>query len=128
VGKLLETFGLPQEMVLEGYSMTEISVLMLRCEHGRFHIPPMLEPVMFDEALEPLEGEDISGTFGFLDPQAVSYPGFIISGDHVRMVSGECACGLSGPAITEIGRALGREVKGCGGIMGTMIQDSGFET
>jgi hypothetical protein len=25
VGKLLETFGLPQEMVLEGYSMTEIS-------------------------------------------------------------------------------------------------------
>jgi hypothetical protein len=66
-----------------------------------------------------LEGQDLSGTFGFLDPLAVSHPGFLISGDHVRMVDEECACGLGGPALTHIGRARSSEVKGCGGTMGS---------
>ena len=110
----------PPQMILEGYSMTEINMLMLRCECGRFHIPPIIEPVVFDEELNALEGEDIKGAFGFLDPLAVSYSGFIISGDYVHMIDGECGCGLTGPAITEIGRLPGSEVKGCGGIMGSI--------
>jgi hypothetical protein len=120
VGMISRSFGLPTEMVMEGYSMTEINMLMLRCSHGRFHIPPLIEPVVCDEELNPVEGGDISGRFGFLDPLAFSHPGFIISGDAVHMVDSECECGLSGPAITEISRALGQEVKGCGGIMGAM--------
>ena len=120
VDMLTDALGIPPRMVLEGYSMTEINVLMLRCEHGRFHIPPVIEPVVFDEGLNPLEGRDIKGAFGFLDPLAAAYPGFIISGDYVRMIDGECDCGLSGPAITEIGRMPGSEVKGCGGIMGSI--------
>ena len=100
--------------------MTEINTLLLRCEHGRFHIPPIIEPVILDEELNPLEGKDNRGAFGFLDPLAVSYPGFIISGDYVHMIDGECDCGLTGPAITEIGRMPGSEVKGCGGIMGSL--------
>jgi len=114
---LSATFNIPPEMILEGYSMTEISVLMVRCDSGRFHIPPLIEPVVFDEELSPLEGKNLSGTFGFLDSLAVSYPGFIISGDHVRLMDEECQCGLCGPALVEIGRARNREVKGCGGIM-----------
>jgi len=117
---LSESFGLPTERILEGYSMTEISVFTLRCDHGRFHIPPLIEPVLFDEGLDVLKGDDIRGTFGFLDPLATSYPGFIISGDEVHFVNGTCACGLRGPAITEIGRARHREVKGCGGIMASL--------
>jgi len=117
---LADTLGIPPNMILEGYSMTETNVLMMRCEHGRFHIPPVIEPVVFDEELNPFDGNDIKGAFGFLDPLAVSYPGFIISGDYVRMIDGECNCGLSGPAITEIGRMPGSEVKGCGGIMGSI--------
>ncbi len=120
VGMISQTFDLPPEMILEGYSMTEISVLMLRCNHGRFHIPPLIEPVIYDEELNPVEGHDISGRFGFLDPLAVSYPGFIISGDLVHMVVSGCKCGLQGPAITSIDRAYGQEVKGCGGIMSSM--------
>jgi len=120
VGMLIDTLGLPPEMVLEGYSMTEINTLMLRCEGGRFHIPPLIEPVVFDEELNPLEGTDITGAFGFLDPLAVSYPGFIISGDQVHLTHERCSCGLSGPSITNIGRLPGSEVKGCGGIMGSM--------
>jgi hypothetical protein len=114
------TFGLPPEDIMEGYSMTEISVLMLRCQYGRFHIPPLIEPVIFDDELKPLAGAELSGTFGFLDSLAASYPGFVISGDHVHLVSEVCACGLAGPAITEIGRAERRGIKGCGGIMGSL--------
>ena len=114
------TLDILPEAIMEGYSMTEINMLTLRCKHGRFHIPPVIEPVILDEGLEPLEGSDVKGAFGFLDPLAVSYPGFIISGDRVRMVDGECGCGLTGPAITEVGRMTGSEVKGCGGIMGSI--------
>ncbi len=100
--------------------MTEANVFMVRCDHGRFHIPPILEPVIFDEALLPLAGTTGHGIFGFLDPLALAYPGFIITGDLVRLVGGDCACGLSGPAITEIGRAQNREIKGCAGVMASV--------
>ncbi len=109
VAMMSEALGLPQERILEGYSMTEINAFTLRCEHGRFHIPPFIEPVIFNEELEPLTGSDLHGVFGFLDPFATSYPGFLISGDEVHFVDGECPCGLSGAAVTEIGRARERE-------------------
>jgi hypothetical protein len=115
-----DSFTLPPENILEGYSMTETSVLMLRCRHGRFHIPPLIEPVIFDDELNPLKGNDLKGIFGFMDPLARSYPGFVITGDYVHMVDGECPCGLTGPAVTEIKRAKNREVKGCGGIMSSL--------
>ena len=118
------SFGLGPERILEGYSMTEISAFMLRCDHGRFHIPPYIEPLLLDEAWTPLSDAAVAagvrGIFAFMDPLAACYPGFIVSGDEVRMVRGDCACGLSGPAITEIGRARSREVKGCGGIMASV--------
>ena len=120
VSKLSDSLGIPPPMILEGYSMTEINILMLRCEHGRFHIPPIIEPVILDEELNPVSDKDGKGAFGFLDPLAVCYPGFIISGDYVRIVDGKCDCGLAGPAIMEIGRIPGSEVKGCGGIMSSI--------
>jgi hypothetical protein len=120
VNILCEVFNLEPPGILEGYSMTEINILMLRCNAGRFHLPPLIESVFLNEELRPVSGKDINGTFGFLDPLAVSYPGFIVSGDLVHMVDEECPCGLSGPALTEIRRAPNREVKGCGGIMGSV--------
>ena len=120
VKKIADCSDLTAESILEGYSMTEISLLTVQCEYGRFHIPPILEPVILDEELNPVTGKDRKGTFGFLDPLALSRPGFIISGDRVHLADGECRCGLTGPAVVEIGRAGGREVKGCGGIMGSV--------
>ena len=120
VALMSENLNLPPERILEGYSMTEINAFMLRCDYGRFHIPPTIEPVIFNEELELVEGNDIRGIFAFLDPLAIAYPGFIISGDEVHFVDGECQCGLNGPAVTEIGRARAREIKGCGGIMASL--------
>jgi ribosomal protein S6 len=119
VDRMSSFLNIPPGMILEGYSMTETSVLTLRCKYGRFHIPPIIEPVIFDDALNPLEGEDLRGAFGFMDALAMSHPGFIISSDYVHMVNTQCQCGLVGPAILEIGRLPGSEVKGCGGIMGS---------
>ena len=116
IGKVL---NIKPEMVLEGYSMTETSALTLRCRYGRFHIPPTIEPLVFDKGLTPMEGDDLWGAFGFMDALATSHPGFLISNDYVHMVSSQCQCGLCGPAILEIGRLPGSEVKGCGGIMGS---------
>ncbi len=119
VDMISNSLNLPHEMILEGYSMTETSVLTMRCPYGRFHIPPVIEPVILDDALNPIEGDDIRGAFGFMDALATSHPGFIISSDYVHMVNSACECGLHGPAILEIGRLPGAEVKGCGGIMGS---------
>jgi long-chain-fatty-acid---luciferin-component ligase len=119
-GMMSESFQLPAEMIVEGYSMSEMNAFTLRCEYGRFHIPPVIEPLILDETLNLMQGNDLRGSFAFLDPVALAYPGFIISGDEVRLVDGECQCGLTGPAVTEISRARAREIKGCGGIMASV--------
>jgi hypothetical protein len=117
---IADAFALPMENVIDGYSMAEIHGVVPRCEHGRYHIPPMIEAMVVDESMRPMTGKDLTGTFAFLDPFAISYPGFIVSGDRVRMIDEQCACGTYGPAFTEIGRAAGREVKGCGGVMASI--------
>ncbi|MBI2889829.1 MAG: hypothetical protein HYY13_03485 [Nitrospirae bacterium] len=115
------TFGVPKDLIMEGYSMSEMNGAFLRCTGDRYHLPPLIEPVILDESLSPMAGRDLRGIFGFLDPFAVSYPGFIISGDLVHLVDEACPCGLSGPALVgEVTRAPGREVKGCGGVMATV--------
>jgi len=114
-------FGLRGESAVEGYSMIEMNTMMTCCSESRFHIPPFMEPVIFDEDLMPKPGAGERGIFGFLDPFALSYPGFLISGDEINLWHGECACGRKGYAIDgEIQRVAGKEVKGCGGIMASV--------
>ena len=118
--KIGEAFGLSVSSVVDGCSMAELNGIVPRCEDGRYHLPPMIEPMVVDEQMRPMKGRDLSGTFAFLDPFAISYPGFIVSGDRVRLVDEVCACGTHAPAFTGIGRAAGREVKGCGGVMASI--------
>jgi hypothetical protein len=123
LGALIEeTLGVPAERLLEAYAMVELNTPLMRCRHGRYHVPPILEPWLFDEALQPLApGDDVTGTFGFMDPTATSFPAFLVTGDEVRLVRAPCPCGLVGPALVgEVRRAPGREVRGCGGILATV--------
>jgi hypothetical protein len=114
--------GVPPARVLEAYAMVELNTPLMRCGDGRYHVPPILEPWLFDEALLPLApGMDVTGTFGFMDPTATSYPAFVVTGDEVRLVRERCPCGLVGPAILgDVRRAAGHEVRGCGGILATV--------
>jgi hypothetical protein len=112
--------GVKKRFVVEAYSMTEIGAIMMKCEHGRFHVPPHLETIILDDALEPVDGEDVTGILGVMDPFAVSYPGFLITGDNVHRTRRLCPCGLHGETILSVSRAQGAEVKGCGGIIATV--------
>jgi Acyl-protein synthetase, LuxE len=112
--------GVKKQFVIDGYSMTEIGAIMLKCEHDRFHVPPHLETIILDDALDPVDGNDVTGILGVMDPFAVSYPGFLITGDNVHRTRNPCPCGLGGETLLSISRASGAEVKGCGGIMATV--------
>src|SRR5262249_11741744 len=69
------TLGVPSERVLEAYAMVELNPPLMRCGDGRYHVPPILEPWLFDDTLLPLPpGADVTGTFGFMDPTATSFP------------------------------------------------------
>lgn len=113
--------GVPSNRVLEAYAMVELNTPLMRCGDGRYHVPPILEPCLFDEALQPIgPASDATGTFGFMDPTATSYPAFVVTGDEARLVRERCPCGLVGPALVgEVRRVPGREVRGCGGILAT---------
>ena len=54
------------------------------------------------------------GRFAFLDATAYSYPGFIITGDRVRMLEHCPVCDRPGPVLEpEVKRVKGEEVRGC---------------
>jgi hypothetical protein len=114
--------GVPAERVLEAYAMVELNTPLMRCSQDRYHVPPILEPWVFDDALLPRPPEeDVTGTFGFMDPTATSYPAFLATSDRVRLVRTPCPCGLVGPAVVgEVRRASGQEIRGCGGILATV--------
>ncbi|HEY0759562.1 MAG TPA: hypothetical protein VGD59_09935 [Acidisarcina sp.] len=119
--ELIESaIGVKKQFVIDGYSMTEIGAVMLKCEQGRFHVPPYLETIILDDALDLVDGDDVTGTLGLMDPFAVSYPGFLITGDNVHRTRNPCPCGLGGETLLSVSRASGAEVKGCGGIMATV--------
>ena len=112
--------GVKKQFVIEAYSMTEIGAILMKCEHGRFHVPPQLETIILDDALAPVDGDDVTGILGVMDPFAVSYPGFLITSDNVHRVRSLCPCGLAGETMLSVSRAQGAEVKGCGGIVATL--------
>ena len=78
------------------------------------HIPiTYLHPMVIDKDMNPVDYEEY-GRFAFLDGTAYSYPGFIVSGDRVRMLERCPVCDRPGPVLEpEIKRAKGEEVRGC---------------
>lgn len=116
-----QAFGLPASQTGDVYSTSELNCIMISCAESRYHVPPLLEPVVLDEAFIGSAGSEGTGVLGFLDPFAISYPGFIITGDVGSLRRGVCGCGLSGWYVDgEIQRLAGWEVKGCGGVMASI--------
>lgn len=112
-----EFFGISKDNYRDVYGMSEMNGLALECEARYKHFVPWIYPMVLDENGEPVEyGEE--GRFAFLDPAAHSYPGFIITGDKVKLLE-ECPqCGREGIVIEgEITRMAGAEAKGCGNLM-----------
>ncbi len=122
VGKIL---GIPPHNCLDLYAMVESNGFLVHCPEGHyFHIPKNYFHVrVIDD-----EGEDVAygeeGRFAFLDSIAMSYPGFISTGDKVR-IHEECpVCGREGPVLEpEVERIKGEEIRGCAEEMRRIIME-----
>jgi len=110
-------FGISRENYRDIYGMSEMNALALECKARYKHFPPWIYPMVLDEDYEPV-GFGEEGRFAFLDAAAHSYPGFIITGDKVKLLE-ECPeCGNKGIIIEgEITRMAGAGAKGCGNLM-----------
>jgi hypothetical protein len=110
-----DVLGIPETHCFDGYGSTELNEVFLECPEGHYRHLPLthLKPFVLDKDLTPMDyGEQ--GRFAFLDALANSYPGFIISGDEVRMLEHCPVCDRLGPVLEpEIHRAKGEEERGC---------------
>ena len=110
-----DVLGIPETGCIDAYGATECNENLLTCPEGHYrHVPlTILKPFVLDEDLTPV-GYGEWGRFAFLDALANSYPGFIISGDEVRMFEHCPVCDRPGPVLDpEIKRAKGEERRGC---------------
>jgi len=100
---------------------------MMQCPEGHYlHTPyTYYKPFVLDKTLAPVEyGE--WGRLAFLDALANSYPGFIITGDEVRMHERCPVCDRPGPVLEpEVKRAKGAEIRGCAEVIGRVLAEEG---
>lgn len=99
--QIFEFLGFDQ--VFEIYSMSELMAGCPRCEHGNYHVPPVLVPFVLDpdtgNAL-PRSGTQ-TGRFAYMDLCPDNYWGGLVTGDEVTISWDEpCACGRHGPYLS----------------------------
>jgi len=120
--KVKETLGIPENNFHDVYAMSECSSVFLSCEKHYKHIPPVIIPFVLDEELEPV-GYNQLGRFAFIDPLPTSYPGFIITGDQVKLLEHCPGCNRQGPVLdVEVNRLPGVEGRGCAAVMAELMQ------
>lgn len=115
--------GIPKENYKDAYGMSEMNGLALSCEKRYKHLTGWIYPQVLDDDLEPV-GFGEWGRFAFLDPAGYGYPGFIMTGDRVKMLE-ECPeCGKTGVVLeSEITRMAGAEARGCGDLMRHLLAE-----
>ena len=110
-----QSFGVPDTNISDHYGMIEMNAAMTTCPEGHYyHLPyTHLKPLVLDSDLEPV-GYGEKGRFAFLDALAGSYPGFIMSGDEVRLLEHCPICDRPGPVLDRtIERLSSEEMRGC---------------
>jgi phenylacetate-coenzyme A ligase PaaK-like adenylate-forming protein len=119
-----ETLGIPDKYYVDVYGMSEMNGLGVSCEGGYKHIHPWIHPMVLDDN-EGTVGYGGWGRFAFLDPVAHSYPGYIITGDRVKLLKRCPLCDREGPVLeSDITRMAGAEAKGCANLMrGLMAEE-----
>ena len=119
-----DTLGIPSKYYVDIYGMSEMNGLGISCEGGYKHLHPWIHPMVLDDNQGHL-GYDEWGRFAFLDPVANSYPGYIITGDRVKLLERCPICDKTGPVLeSDISRMAGAEAKGCANLMrGLMAEE-----
>jgi hypothetical protein len=126
-----KVLGIPEKYCVDIYGMVEGNGWMVHCPEGHYlHSPySYYKPLVLDSEYKPV-GYGEWGRFAFLDAAAFSYPGFVMSGDKVRMLEHCPVCDRPGPVLEpEIKRASGEEIRGCAEEVRRMLSaDLGKET
>jgi phenylacetate-coenzyme A ligase PaaK-like adenylate-forming protein len=126
-----KVLGIPEKFCLDIYGMVEGNGWLVHCPEGHYlHSPySYYKSLVLDDEYTPI-GYGEWGRYAFLDAAAFSYPGFIMSGDKVRMLEHCPVCDRPGPVLEpEIKRATGEEIRGCAEEVRRMLSaDLGKET
>jgi phenylacetate-coenzyme A ligase PaaK-like adenylate-forming protein len=107
--------GIPEKLCVDLYGMVEGNGWLTHCPEGHYlHAPyNYYKGLVLDKENKPV-GYGEWGRYAFLDAAAFSYPGFLMSGDQVRMLEHCPVCDRPGPVLEpEIKRAAGAEIRGC---------------
>lgn len=118
-----DVLGIPEKYCLDLYGMVEGNGWMVQCPEGHYlHVPySYYKPIVLDDEFEQV-GYGESGRFAFLDSIASSYPGFITTGDRVKLLEHCPVCDRPGPVLEpEVKRVAGAEMRGCAEEMRTMM-------
>lgn len=110
-----QVLGIPQQHCLDMYAMVESNACMLQCPEGHYlHVPhQFFRPLVLGSDGRPLPCGKW-GRFAFLDAAALSYPGFIMTGDRVRLLERCPTCDRPGPVLDpEVNRFSDAGVRGC---------------
>ncbi len=111
-------FRLEPDAVVDAYSATELNCVLSTCPEGRYHVPPLIQPLLLDDAMEWVPEAEATGMLAFFDPFAGSYPGLLATGDQGHLTLDPCPCGLAGWSVRgPIARAPGHEPRGCAGAL-----------
>ena len=101
-----ETFNLQPRNIYQMYGMQELNSSMPRCQEGqRYHLPPWLVALPLnkngDELLPGVGEGAMEGRAAFFDLSLDGRWGGVISGDHIHIDYGPCACGSRSPSIRD---------------------------
>lgn len=122
-GLVEKTLGIPRSSYVDVYGMSEMNGLAVSCEAGYKHLHPWIHPIVLDDN-EGVLGFGKFGRFAFLDPIAHSYPGFIMTGDRVKLLKRCPICEKTGYVLeSDISRIAGAEAKGCANLMRGMMAE-----
>jgi hypothetical protein len=87
----------------EMYATSELMGLCMMCEHGHYHVPPVIVPFLLDPATgKPLPRKDgTKGRMAMFDLMPNTYWAGLVTGDEITLSGWEtpCACGRTGPHV-----------------------------
>jgi hypothetical protein len=108
---IFETFNLKPNFIYQMYGMQELGTSMPRCQGGeRYHVPPWLVPLPLNKEGDALaegateamaSGGKVEGRAAFFDLSMDGRWGGVISGDHIELDYGTCACGNRSASIAD---------------------------
>jgi hypothetical protein len=107
--------GIDRRRCVDAYSTAELNTVFVSCANNRYHVPPVVEAVIVDDLLRPLDKDENAGRLAVFDPFARSYPSLLATSDYVILRADPCPCGLAGQTLlAPITRLKDAPPRGCG--------------